>query len=393
MTGAQLNALIDAQQDYVVQLRRMFHEYPETAHEEKETKKRIMAELDKIGIPYETVDGNGLIARIEGAMPGKHKVLRADMDGLPVLEDPCNLKQPKVCVSRIAGKCHACGHDAHMAMLLTTLKVLNEVKDQLPGTVYGVFEEAEEVLGGSEQILEGLAKYPIDECFALHVYYHLDVGKVNVAPGPRMAGSAGLGVTFHGKSGHGSRPDQAISPIIPLAHYITQLNSAYNNQLNVEHPVTLGFGQLVSGTANNIIPETASVYGSSRFFDRESGEKAFEIMNRLAENTAASFGCTVEYDPMHRVGVYPVINDTAVVKGFTEKFTELFGADQLSDCEKWYASESFSNFTTKYPGAIGFLGIRNEELGSGALHHSAQFDIDERALLIGVRAEVAFGVR
>ena len=393
MTGAQLNALIDAQQDYVVQLRRMFHEYPEIGHEEVGTKKRIMAELDKWGIPYETVEGNGLIVRIEGGLPGKAKLLRADMDALPVQEDPKNLKQPKVCLSRIPGKCHACGHDAHMAMLLTTLKVLNEVKDQLPGTVYGVFEEAEEYLEGSAQLFAGLAKYKIDECFALHVYYHLDVGKVNVEPGPRMAGSAGLGVTFHGKSGHGSRPDQAINPIIPLAHYITQLNSAYNNRLNVEHPVTLGIGQLVAGTANNIIPETASVYGSSRFFNVEEGRKAFELMTRLAENTAASFGCTVEYDPMHKIGVNPVINDKGVVLGLQAEMKELFGDGMLSDCEKWYASESFSRFTEKYPGAIGFLGIRNEALGSGALHHSAQFDIDERALLVGVRTEVAFGVR
>ena len=393
MTNAELETLIEAQQDYVVAKRRMFHEYPEVAHEEVETKKKIMAELDAMGIPYETVPGNGLIARIEGKLPGKHKVVRADMDALPVLEDSCNLKQPKVCVSKTPGKCHACGHDAHMAMLLTTLRVLNQLRDQLPGTVYGVFEEAEEVLGGSEQILEGLSKYPIDECFALHVYYHLDAGKVNVVPGPRMAGSAAIGITFHGKSGHGSRPDQAVSPIIPLAHYITQLNSAYNNRLNVEHPVTLGFGQLVAGTANNIIPETAAVLGSSRFFDVEEGKKAFELINRLAENTADSFGCTVEYSEINRIGVYPVVNDEGVALSFQKKFKELFGDGMLSDCEKWYASESFSNMTSKYPGALGFLGIRNEKLGSGALHHSPQFDIDESALLVGVRAEVAFGMK
>lgn len=387
----KIEDLVQQQEEYVIGLRRYFHTYPEVSHKEFGTRKRIMEELDRLGIPYEPVEGTGLIARVVGKLPGKHRVIRSDIDALPVTEDAYNLRQKKVCISKNIGACHACGHDCHMAMLLTTLKILNEMKDELHGTIYGTFEEAEEMLGGWKQELAGLKKYPIDECFALHVYYHLDAGKVNIIPGPRMSGAAFIGVTFHGRSGHISRPDQALNPIIPLAHFITELNSVYNNRLAVDHPVTLGFGQIVAGTANNVIPDEASVYGSSRFFDVEEGKKASELIHRVAKNTADSFGCTVDF-PLEQF-LYPVVNDEKVALSVQEKFGELFDGNMLSECEPWYASESFANVMRTYPGALGFVGIRNEELGSGALHHNSHFDVDEKGLLVGVRTELAFALK
>ena len=166
----------------------------------------VLEEIEKMGVPYEKLPGTGLIAIIEGGKPGKNKILRADIDALPLQEETENLKQPKVCVSEIPGRCHACGHDAHMAMLLGTMRILVQNKEELPGTVYCCFEEGEETNCGIDTMIEALEKYPIDECFAFHVYNELDAGKVNIVPGPRMAGTVGIG--FHLKGRADMAPDR-----------------------------------------------------------------------------------------------------------------------------------------------------------------------------------------
>lgn len=390
MEYQEIRELAKAQQDYVVSMRREFHRHPEVSGKEYHTRERLIEEIEKMGIPYEKLSGTGIIAKIEGGKPGKNKVLRADIDGLPLLEEKENLKQPKACVSEIEGACHACGHDAHMAMLLGTMKVLVQKKEELPGNVYCCFEEGEETNCGIDAMMEALEKYPIDECFAFHVYNALDAGKVNIVPGPRMAGNIGIGIYLKGKSGHGSRPDQAINPIIPAAHIITQLNSAFMNQLNVEETVTLGFGKMYAGEATNIIPDKAYVGGTARFFNKEEGEKALDIIMRIARNTADSYGCGIEFEKRNNISPQAVINDEKVALQIQNAVEQICGKEALGDCDKWFASECYSAYLNKYPGALGFLGIRNEAYGSGAAHHNGKFDIDESGLWLGICAEAGF---
>lgn len=390
MDTKRLQQLAVAQQDYVVAMRRKFHEHPEISGKEVQTRKWLIEEIEKMGVPYELLPGTGIIAIIKGEKDGKNKVLRADIDALPLQEEHDNLKQPKKSVSKTNGICHACGHDAHMAMLLGTMKVLTTVKSELAGTVYCCFEEGEETNCGIDTMIAALEKYSIDECFALHVYSELEVGKVNVSAGPRMAGTVGIGIYVHGKSGHGSRPDQAISPIIPAAHIITQLNSAFMNQLDVQETVTLGIGMIKGGEATNIIPDEVYIGGTARFYNKAEGEKALAIINRIAENTALCHGCTVSFQDRHNISPYPVVNESTVATRIENKLTEICGAHVLSPCERWYASECYSAYLAKYPGALGFLGIRNEDYGSGAAHHNGKFDMDESGLYLGVCAELAF---
>lgn len=386
----EIQTLVEQQKDYIVSMRREFHRHPEVSGKEVHTREVLIRELDAMGVPYEKIPGTGLIATIKGAHPGKNRVLRADIDALPVQEDEVNLKQKKACISEIDGACHACGHDAHMAMLLGTMKVLLQLKDQLNGNVYCCFEEGEETNCGIDTMMEALKKYPVDECFALHVYNALDAGKVNVVAGPRMAGNIGIGIYLHGKAGHGSRPDQAISTIIPAAHIVTQLNSAFMNQLNVEETVTLGFGMLTAGTATNVIPDEAYIGGTARFFNPEEGEKALAIINKVTEATAASFNCTVTYQNRHNISPKAVINDPDVVGRVQAQMKKFGAADKLADCDRWFASECYSAYLNRYPGALGMLGIRNEKLGSGAAHHNGKFDMDESALPLGTLTELAF---
>lgn len=377
-------------QDYMVKMRREFHRRPELSGEEWHTRDVLVREIEAMGLPFKLLKGTGIIAIIEGGKPGKHRVIRADIDGLPVKEEVCNLKQEKTCVSEIDGACHACGHDAHMAVLLGTMKVLTQIRDEIEGTVYCCFEEGEETNCGIETMLEMLKEYPIDECFALHVYSGLDAGKLNIVSGPRMAGTVGIGFHVKGKAGHGSRPDQAANPIVPAAHIVTQIDSAFLNQINAEETVTLGLCVFQAGETTNVIPEDAYIGGTARYFNKEEGEKALNIINTVAENTAACHKCTIEFAERNKISLLPVVNDRDVANRVQEITEDICGIGVLADCDRWYASECYSMYLEKYPGALGFLGIRNEEYGSGAAHHNGKFDIDEDSLYLGVCAEVGF---
>lgn len=377
-------------QDYMVRMRRAFHEHPEISGKEFHTRQVLIHELDAMQVPYQLLDGTGIIATIQGGKPGKHRVLRADIDGLPLQEDAENLKQKKVCMSHEDGACHACGHDAHMAVLLGTMKVLLELQDQIEGTVYCCFEEGEETGCGIDTMLKALEEYSVDECFALHVYANLDAGKINIVPGPRMAGTVGISFHIKGKTGHGSRPDCAINPIVPGIHILSEIDSAFRNQINAEETVTLSPCVFQAGEQWNVIPESAFISGGARYFNKAEGEKAFQIINNVAEHVAACHRCTVSYDPFHRIILQPVVNDPKVVARICAKLRDCCGDEVFSDCDRWYASETYSKFLERYPGALGLLGIRNDTYGSGAAHHNEKFDIDESALPLGVCAEVSF---
>ena len=390
MDAAELKKLAYAYQPYLVELRREFHRHPELSGKEQRTREILLREIEKMGVPYELLPGTGLIAAIKGGQPGKNKVLRADMDGLPVSEEAENLKQKKICVSEVPGVCHACGHDAHLAILLGTMQVLQQCRDQIAGTVYCCFEEGEETNCGVEAMLAALQDLAVEECCTLHVYNGLEAGKVNVVPGPRMAGTVGLDFYVKGKAGHGARPDQADNPIVPAAHIVTMLDSAFLNQLDAEETVTLGLCMFQAGEINNAFPEKAYLSGTARFFNRAEGQKALALIKNVAVHTAACHKCSIEFNPGTRIKLQPVVNDEKIAKRVQDGLNSLCGSAVLGDCKRWYASESYSRYLEKYPGVLIFLGITNESLGSGAPHHNGRFDVDESVLPLGVCAEVAF---
>lgn len=377
-------------QEYIVRIRRILHEYPELSGKEHHTREVIIHELELAGIPFRLLKGTGVLARIDGKHPGYARLLRADIDALPIQEDLCNLKRPKESVSSIPGVCHACGHDAHTAVLLAAAGIIHDHFDELYGTVYLCFEEGEETGCGVDVMLEALEDLGIRECFALHVYAGLDSGIISLQEGPRMAGRFGLDVTFRGKAGHSSRPDKAVNPIIAGAHFITVLDSLFRSGINPETMVTLGITQVTAGETDNIIPEECRVRGCGRFFQKEEGEKAVRLIRHSALHTAEIFGCGAVIDPCVRITMVPVCSDKKITERVRKTLEESCKEVCTGVCEKWYASESFSKYLEKYPGVFAFLGIRNEEYGSGAEHHSGKFDIDESGLWIGAAAEIAF---
>lgn len=390
METVELWQLAEEQQPYMTAMRRLFHTEPELSGREFKTRETLCKELTDMGIPYTLLPGTGLIAQVKGRLPGPSRLLRSDMDALPLEELPDNPVQAKVCVSRNRGVCHACGHDAHMAMLLGTLRVLSAMREELHGTVSACFEEGEETNCGLPAMMTALDGMKIDECFALHVYSGLEAGKICLTSGPRMAGAVRFDLTFKGRAGHGSRPDLAVNPIIPAAHMVGELDSLLRNRLAADAVVTLGLCQFRAGDTWNVIPETAALSGSARYFRRQDGEQVLNLIHSAADGIAVLHGCTVEYEPTTGIILGPVINDAAVSARVRAAVSAACGQAALKDCAPWYASETFSRYLERWPGALGLLGIRNESLGSGAPHHNAAFDVDEAVFALGAAAELAF---
>lgn len=284
-----------------------------------------------------------------------------------------------------------CGHDSHCAMLLGAMIVLASLRNQISGTILCCFESGEENGTGYVEMLEALEKYPVDTCFAIHVVNALESGKISVESGPRMAGGIGLEMTLHGRGGHGSRPDLAINPIVPAAEIVSQLPGILKNRLHPEAAITCGFGLFQAGTARNIIPEAAKLDGTLRVFDMDVAQKAFEITRKTVDTLAALHNCTVSYGPKFRIYAAPVVNNPEKSRLMEELLEEAWPEETVStSTPKWYACEYFGFYIQRYPGTLAMLGIKNDDLGSGAEHHNARFDLDENVLDRGVLCHLLY---
>ena len=388
----KLAALLEAEEPATIAYRRQIHTCPELGGFEKETSALVQREAKELGLTAEIVGDYGLIVRIDGRKPGKCVMLRADMDALPVMENPNNLANPRVCVSNHPGVMHACGHDGHTAMLISAMRVLAAYKEQFDGTVLCCFEQNEENIGGVHAMVKALEKYHVDSCWGMHVYYALESGKLDVTAGPRLAACNSFQVKIHGHGGHGSRPDLCESPITCGVQMIQAWENFWTMQKHPAEAVTLGIGMFSGGKAHNVIPDEAEIRGSMRFFHMEAGVKARKELQRIAELVAELNHCTVEIKDLTGI-IEPVVNDEAMSKVAREAIIEAVGEEAVGSCEPWYVSESMAFYMNRYPGVFGLLGIRNPELGSGANHHTAEFDLDEESLKLGVAATVSYALK
>lgn len=372
----------------VIGWRRELHRFPEPGGKEYRTSAFVENHAVSLGLEVLRIGEFNRIAILDTGKPGKTILLRADMDALPVKENPRNLRRERTVISEKEGLCHACGHDGHTAMLLGAMSILRELRESLTGKVLFCFESDEESGSGWPLMIPALEKLGVDACFAIHVLSSLESGVVNIADGPRMSGMVAVDVTFVGKGGHGSRPDLAVNPVFTAAAALNQLAVAAANQVDANETLTLGITTIDGGRAFNVIPDRARVLGSLRYFKPEVGEKALGMLKNVCGHTAAIHGCTVEYGPMTRVYLAPTVNDP----GCAELARRGIPAEWLGDSDRWYASETFSKYLEKWPGALGFLGIRNEALGCGAEHHNEYFDLDESALWRGAVCYAGFAV-
>lgn len=380
-----IDKLADKYEDYIIKMRRHFHMNPELSKFEYKTSETIQEELDKLDIPYEVYIETGVIGRIKGAKPGKTVLLRADIDALEVQE--ANDHEYK---SQVDGVMHACGHDAHIAMLLGAAHMLKEVQEDLAGEVILFFQPAEELASGAKDLMAASGIMDeVDAAFGEHVWQDLEVGQVSVEAGPRMAAADYFSIDVKGKSGHGSMPNQTIDALLAASAIVINLQQMSSRNVSPLDPFVITIGKLESGTRFNVISGSAFMEGTIRVFNNDIWQETESMVKRIAENTAAAYGARAQ---VHMDKVFgPTINNevtSRIAQGAAEKIT---GAEVV-EYEKTTGGEDFSYIAREVPSTFAFVGIRNDERGINSPHHSETFDLDEKALLIGAKLHAQFAI-
>jgi len=381
-----IQGIAEKYEDYQIEMRRHFHKYPEIGGKEFETCRKIREELDKAGIPWihcgmET----GTLATIKGEKPGKTILLRADIDALNVQEET-----GAEYASVNAGITHACGHDCHISMLLTAARMLNDMKEELCGTVKLAFQPAEEICKGAEAMIAEGVMEGVDGCFAIHVWTDVPAGHVCCKTGPMMASVGRFFVDIKGKGGHGAAPQHCVDAAVAASAIVTNLQTVVSRNLNPAEAGVVTVGVMEAGSLWNVVAEYAHLEGTTRCFSKEVQRQIPEKMEAVIQNTAKAFGAEAELNYVHLAA--PTINDGDMAELVRQSAKKILGEDALADMVLTMAGEDFSCYMEEAPGAIAFLGTGNPECGAVYANHNGHFCVDEHVLIKGAMlyAQVAF---
>ena len=363
---------------YVRDLRHWFHSHPELSYEEVETAAHIIAELESLGIPYKYGGvGHAVIGFIDGLDKGQPAIaLRADMDALPG-DETTGADYASV----NPGVMHACGHCAHMAILIGAARLL--ASDPPPGPVRLVFQPAEERGGGSRVAIADGALEGVATIFGAHVTHEWETGKIMVRDGHVTAQSDAFTIKVRGKGGHGARPHEAIDAIVISGFLITALQTLVSRETNPLHPSVVTIGKIASGSAGNVIAEEAELYGTIRTSLVESRTRIHHGLERMIKAAAELHNAVIDIEI--RQGYPPVVNEPRSVSIARQAAADVVGAENVVAAEHpSMGSEDFSFYLMKKPGCFVRFGARHPDWEPIPLHSPA-FDIDEDALGIGAR--------
>ena len=371
----KLPADTEARRHHAVELRRWLHRHPELSFSETETAARVVAELERLGIPCSYPGpGGGVIGRIETDRSLPTIALRAELDALPGgdLTDPSYR-------SIYADRMHACGHDAHMTMILGAAGLLTD--NPPDGNVVLVFQPAEERGGGSRVMIDAGALQGVRAVFAGHVTQEWPTGKIMIRKGSMTAQSDRFHITVRGKGGHGARPHEAIDAVVIAALLITTLQTLVSRQTNPVHPSVITVGKIVAGTAPNVIAESAELEGTIRTTVPETRDHIHKGIRRMVEAMSELHDAEIHVELSE--GYPPVINTAEEVDLVRQCVRDVFGPDALTSApHASMGSEDFSYYLQQVPGAFFRFGARRPDWEPMPLH-SPRFDIDEAVLAIG----------
>lgn len=368
----------------VVDLRREIHRHPELGFEEVRTQALVERELDALGIEHRRIAQTGVVGVVRGGKPGRVAALRADMDALPITE-----KSGEPFSSEVPGKMHACGHDAHTAMLLGAARVLHEAREDLHGSVVLLFQPAEEGPGGAEpMIAQGALDDPRVQAVAmLHVDPRLPTGTIGITPGPVNAAADEFHLTVHGKGGHGAYPHTAQDAIPASAAMILALQNIAARETDPLKSVVVTVGTINGGYRNNVIADEIKMTGTFRAHDPEIRNALEARARRIVDGVAAAYGVTAILEVIY--GYPPVVNHPLLAQNFLQYMSANSGL-RVESPPPTMGAEDFAYFAQRVPGVHVRLGIRSDAAGSTHSGHSPQFRVDENALPVGVRTLVAF---
>ena len=363
--------------------RRQFHKYPEVGMKEFKTAEYVKEKLDEMGIPYrDKVGGTGVVGLIEGNAPGKCIALRADMDALTIQE-----ANDVEYASKIDGIMHACGHDAHTAILLGTAKLLNGIKDKFKGSVKLLFQPAEEGPGGAEPMVKdgALENPPVDAAVALHVSSARETGLMGISEGVNHAAMCELDITVTGVGGHAAYPHRSVDAIVIAARVVCELQTIISRMIDPMEPAVITIGKINGGYRRNIIADKIEMLGTIRYLNEETGDLLKTNIEGITAEVCKSMGG--DYKVVFGKSYPPLVNDKELAQKIKGYLGELLGEEKLFPVEKpTMGAEDFAYFAREVPSVFMRLGSggKNEEYSHP--HHHPNFDLDEQALITGCAA-------
>ena len=365
----------------VIDIRRQIHQSPGLSFEEYETANLIQSLLISWNIDNESLTDTGVIATIKGRNPEKKTVaLRADIDALPIQEkNDCSYK------SAVDGVMHACGHDAHTAMLLGAAKILNQMKDDFEGTIKLIFQPGEEKLPGGASIMieKGVLK-DVDLIIAQHVYPDLPCGEVGFCSGEYMASCDEINITIKGKGGHAAKIKERDNTTVAAAKIlcaISELSSEFNKEER-KNPIIIAFGSFIADGTYNVIPNEVTLKGTMRTFDENDRKIVKNKIKEFCAEVASSFN--VEADLFIEQGYPVLINDVSLTNSLKNKAIDFMGEENVKEIPQLMTAEDFAWYSHRTKACMYRIGTSNVEKGIVSKQHTPTFDIDEDALEIGM---------
>ncbi|MCF8000687.1 MAG: amidohydrolase [Halanaerobiales bacterium] len=400
----QINNKAEEIEEKIINLRRKIHQNPELGLAEHETSKLIKKELQKLEIPVkdnlynkddikEELDKlgeeiqddhgpTGLVGILEGPQKGKTVLLRADMDALKVTEseNENHIPTKQNFRSKNKGKMHACGHDAHISMLLGAAHLLSEYKDQIKGKIIFLFQPDEERGCGAKLMKKSGLLNDVDAVFGIHVWSPIQAGKVMINKGPMMASVDNIWLNFKGGGGHSSAPNETEEPLLAASELVNQLYKMNARKVDTRNPSLISIESFNSEADWGVIPDKAKLKGTIRTFDEDVRTTIMDEINNIGDNLANMHNLEFEFNNLYAFP--PTINTKDEAQIATEAAKKLFG-DNVFAGKPVMSGEDFSYYLQECPGAFIFLGISNKEVNTDHPHHNPNFDVDESLLKRG----------
>ena len=374
-----------ADKEYIIALRRELHEYPEIGFDMPKTLALVRRELEKIGVEYSEEYGeSSIVATINPEKKSFTIGIRADMDALPI-----NEKNDIPYKSKIDGQMHACGHDAHTAMLLGTARALFAMREKLDCRVKLLFQPSEEgARSGAREMVNHGVMDDIDIIIGLHVENWLESGKIGVCKGASMASNRNIKLEFFGRTAHATLPQTGNDALAAAVSAYNSIQMMVARTINPFSKYVCSVGKLSAGTTQNVIADYAEMLITVRTFDMDLDRYIDDSIKRIAESSAAAFGCTARVDSS--LACFVLYNNPYISELVLSSVEGAFGKEKITKMPEKLSSEDFSQYLTKKPGVFIRLGTRNADKGCTTLPHNNDFMIDEDALIYGSDVCVQF---
>lgn len=390
LQAQDIDSLVKAMEPKLIETRRDFHMNPELSNKEARTGQVIAARLKELGFTdiKTNVAGHGVVAVLKGGKPGPVVAWRTDMDALPIDESTFNVPYR----SKNTGVKHACGHDAHMTVALGVAELFSKMQKDLPGTVKFLFQPAEEGVSDAEyfgaalMIREGALQNPKpDAIYAFHVSPMLEAGKVGYAKGPFLASADSVNITVKGQKAHAAFPFEGKDALVSAAHCVNMLQTIHSRRVSTMEPSVLTIGTIHGGDRSNVVADTVKMEGTLRTFSEATREAYRTYVRQTLQGCTGIHGGGFDLEWVQPS--YPVTaNPDAVVDRVLPTLERTLGKDNVKQMAPQMGGEDFSLFQKEVPGAMFWLGVRNEARGITSGLHTADFDIDETSLAVGVKA-------